>query len=404
MGNQALAKRFIDEYSTKQISYRYHGSVFTFNVSRELFSSHGIDTGTALLLDSLSSRPQSPVHSILDSGSGSGVLGACLGYKHKGACVLLQDRDALAVLFSKHNCMQNGMPEAATDCNLAFSGIKEKKFDLIVSNIPAKAGSPVHRYMLMRMADCLSASGTAAVVVVRTLESFFRKTLAELGANIHYFDATTGHAVFHFSPGMTSFSAQWNSLDPYWRAHPNFSVDGLSYALSTVYDLPNFSQISTAHKVLFSLMRDRDLSGTVLFWNPGQGHLPVFFCKRFRAVIPVIAGRDMLELKVTRHNMQQNGIIMQNEGISAADIRTLAADNKIRRFSHIVFQVPHAQMLFDFQDVVRTISELLDAEGCLYLSGKSTAVGRVSNPAKDHFRKIRDKKMKGFRSLILQKK
>ncbi len=112
------------DYINKKVNFNYNKQNLKFNLSQALFSSFSIDAGTNMLLTSIIKETDlNSVKSVLDVGCGVGVIGLTLGK----ACpnidnVYLQDRDALAVDFSRLNCSFNQIKNAEFAENLALWG------------------------------------------------------------------------------------------------------------------------------------------------------------------------------------------------------------------------------------------------------------------------------------------
>ncbi len=87
---------------------------------------------------------------------------------------------------------------------LAFDGLDDQKFDLIVSNLPGKAGHAALQTILRRMPAYLTEDGMAAVVVVKPLAELVAETLAEMESEILLREETSGYEVFHFQAGQNT--------------------------------------------------------------------------------------------------------------------------------------------------------------------------------------------------------
>jgi len=179
----------LSHYINKSVSLKFRGVVFSFDLSHGLFSSVGVDAGTQLLLkvfsrildeDVAATRPLP--RAVLDAGCGTGVIGICAAAAIKalageeGLYVRCQDRDELARLVTSHNVAKNnisqGMLEACTEPLLAAAA--NEKWDLILTNIPAKAGNPVLEDFVRRSGFLLNPGGRVLMVAVNTLADFFQ--------------------------------------------------------------------------------------------------------------------------------------------------------------------------------------------------------------------------------------
>src|SRR5260221_11717214 len=127
----------MDVYFKKEISYLFKSQEFKFEVAETLFSTFNIDHGTDILIRSIILKNPK---SILDIGCGYGPLGIILAKTDPQAEVTMVDRDLLAVAYTKQNIKKNNVINAIAIGSLGVEEVKNKTFDLIVSNIPAKIG------------------------------------------------------------------------------------------------------------------------------------------------------------------------------------------------------------------------------------------------------------------------
>src|SRR4030042_5152266 len=98
-----------DVYYHKPITFRFWKQELQFRMSRQLFSSHAIDTGTRFLLRTIVEADYPPFQRILDVGCGYGPLGLTLKSLHPDSLVQMFDKDALAVAYTKQNTELNGL-------------------------------------------------------------------------------------------------------------------------------------------------------------------------------------------------------------------------------------------------------------------------------------------------------
>ncbi len=325
MSNGSISN-ILRNYSNKEVAFRYHGCDLSFYLSQGLFSSYSVDAGSALLLKLIAkSGIGEGKERIIDVGCGTGVLGLSLKKKHPRADLTLQDRDALAVLFSKASAQRNNLlPEDAEEIDtlhfsggLAFEGLDDAHFDLIVSNWPAKAGAPVLKEFFAQARSRSAAAGAhLAMVIVQPLKEQAIAGAKENGWEISVQEETVNHCAFIAAAGSSPdrASAHSFSLEPYLRTR----FRGTGYTLRTAYGLPGFDTrpyhvALLAHEADTVLGHLKRRDGTTLVRNPGQGHIPMILAtasgKGESLPLPVrLASRDRLQLLVSACNLEEAGI------------------------------------------------------------------------------------------------
>ena len=317
------------EYLHKTVAFRFEGHTLRLALSQSLFSSHDVDSGTRLLLASVARElaahldEQRRLRSILDLGCGTGVLGLALA-KRFAAALTACDRDALALAVTSHNAAENGVActtRGGVD-TVALDGSREPAVhQLVVANLPAKAGAPVLARLLAAAAEATAPGGRVAVVVVDPLAEEVRRGLGAVAELIHEHHGKR-HTVFHGRPHAPARTPATTVLTAYRRHHGEVAVAGLSYPLVTVYGLPDFDTPSHLVQLTATLLRRNAMpppaaAWSVLAWNPGQGHLPVWLARAWAGARPeapagglriTLASRDALQLLATRANLAANGV------------------------------------------------------------------------------------------------
>lgn len=398
--------KFPLDYVNKTISVRFLGRESLFHLSHGLFSSNDIDAGTRLLLRCLGSRLDfSRLGSVLDVGCGAGVLGVTLVRACPSASVFLQDRDALAVAFARENCVANEVQNADLDCGLAFWHLGGRSFDLIVSNLPAKAGKPVLQSFFASAAGLLSRTGVAAVVIVSPLARFAREAVQSVGCLLFHAESTSQHtALFFQKPEAGACEVpDPEDLDPYVRGRHTFEGGGVRYELETAFNLPDFDTIGYSVGVAQEILLALRLQGHALFWNPGQGHLPVSAQKKAGRGFDTlsIAGRDALELVVTERNLASarrkvsRSLLVPTEAGLAEAVEAESID--------LLCAVPHPVPKAPWHmDLASAAGKILKRGGAMLAAGTSTEIFRVIDQCRG-FKMAESKKRLGHRAVLLRK-
>jgi hypothetical protein len=341
------------------------------------------------------------------------------------------DRDALAVSIAQENACLNRITGAVFEGALGLKKVGEpaegRGWDLIVSNLPAKAGRPVIEELLLSFSAYLSSSGLAAVVIVKTLESLVEKFLHQSGCEVLYRRRTREHAVFHFRSGGSGRadapenrsvvvgrgSDRESMLIPYIRQKASFHVSGVSWELYTVYNLSEFDTIGHGTHLALDLLRDVEPEGTGLFWNPGQGHIPVWLNQRSCKVIHkwVLAGRDLLALEIARKNLLTSGVPQESVYLfhtpffyNLAVAESMAGDSGVigdrEGMGFQVYLLEHDPNMSWYGAFFDTAVRLAGKSGLLLVVAKSSLVHRIFKHKKS-FALLKDRKSQGFRGLLL---
>lgn len=306
-----------DAYVKKTVDLSLPGVKLTFSVSQTLFSSHQVDVGTVHLLKSLvgnlQAGPLSNTEKILDLGCGYGPIGVTLGHLRPTSQIHMVDRDALALAFARHNAVINGVADVTTYGSLGYDDVATCDFDLIVSNIPGKAGAKVIQALLLDAYAYLADEGTVAVVVVSPLEDQVLATLTRPDIEILRHDTLAAHAIFHYrftAPGPDDILPRALDRGVYDRETITFTVGDLeSLPVQTAYGLPEFDTLSYETLLLVKAMQEfdsDDVEEAVVF-NPGQGHVPLLLWQLIAPQTVHLVDRDLLSLRYARQNLADNG-------------------------------------------------------------------------------------------------
>ncbi len=393
-------------YVNKTVSFRFDGRDFQFHLSHALFSSFDIDDGSRFLLKSVAARMRlGDVRSILDVGCGVGALGICVGAHAPQAHVLMQDRDTLAAGFAARNAALNGLGRTSAVAGLAFQGLGESRFDLLLCNIPAKAGTPVIESFFREASVRLSAEGVAAFVIVAPLAELARTAAARAGLEISWTEQNARYSVLHLRRDNPTSGPEPAAADisPYIRGRAAWSFAGTSYEIETVHSLPDFDTVGYSLANVLSLLSEMRVSGRVLIWNPGQGHLCAFLLSRKGNSISAIsiAGRDTLELAITERNLRSRGRPPRHVRPLPAEaaLATAWEPGSFDLLCAAPLPVPRVPWQADLLCSARV---LLSPGGRLLVSSTSTETQRLL-ASHEGFRPVESRKHAGFRAVLLDR-
>jgi 16S rRNA G1207 methylase RsmC len=438
-------------YITKEVNFDFRGRRYEFALSHGLFSSAGIDRGSRFLLRVFSKLldeglfpvtgkgPPEGTLSVLDAGCGCGVLGICAGAalrdlagnraggeKHSRAALAVraQDRDELARLFTEYNSRRNGLTgtelEAHTEALLA--GPEGAAWDLILSNIPAKAGGPVLEDFIGRSAGMLKNGGLALVVVVNPLAPWFRSGITARGSTLLREEAGKDHTVFAYGrgPGPAAGGAETGVFPgkaAYCRGGGDFEMEGARYRIDAVYGAAGFDQASAAVAAAARLAGRLGekipaclaANPAVLVHEPDQGHFPAWFARRFPldAGRFVLSGRNILSLEASRRNLEKAA------GSKAVSVKTTSAVDIALSREELALPGGGYGVIALFPDLVpmtdriaaywEGLAALLAENGIAIIGLNAAASERFDRGKSAAFTRLGDFRRGGFRALAYRR-
>jgi 16S rRNA (guanine1207-N2)-methyltransferase len=164
-----------------KIQTTLRNQAFVFLSTWGLFSPKVIDEGTRLLIDQLDINPGDDC---LDLGCGYGPLGLVMARLAPHGQTHLVDKDFIAIEYSNRNAKQNNVSNAQAYLSNGFDQISpELKFDVIVSNIPAKIGSELLSIFLADAHSRLKPNGRLYIVTISGLKDYMKRNVQEVFGN-----------------------------------------------------------------------------------------------------------------------------------------------------------------------------------------------------------------------------
>ena len=148
-----------------------------FHTTWGLFSPREIDEGTLLLLKYIDIPEDADC---FDMGCGYGSIGITLAKLAPNGKTLLADKDFVGVNYSNKNIAANKIGNAEAILSNAFDQVGDRKFDCIVSNIPAKVGKELLQIILHDAKAHLKPGGQLYVVTVNGLRKFMKRHFEEV--------------------------------------------------------------------------------------------------------------------------------------------------------------------------------------------------------------------------------
>jgi 16S rRNA (guanine1207-N2)-methyltransferase len=174
------------------IAFSVNNTPLKFHTDNGVFSKNGLDRGTSILLKYLEVDPS--VSSILDLGCGYGVVGIYLNIAFKVE-VDMVDINLRAIELSMKNIELNHANANVFQSD-GFEKIK-KKYDLIVTNPPIRAGKEIIYKFYEDAAKYLNENGCFYVVINKKhgADSTFTK-LQEIYRKVALVDREKGFHVY----------------------------------------------------------------------------------------------------------------------------------------------------------------------------------------------------------------
>lgn len=396
-----------DSYFKKTLAFKQADATLQFRVSQALFSSHEIDAGTRFLLRTLPRLPMERMNRVLDVGCGYGPLGLTLQAMDKTRTVHLIDRDALAVDFARQNAALNQLASGQIYGSLGYDAVAAGEFDLIVSNLPGKAGSEVISHLIGDARAFLAPNGHAAVVVVTPLAPLVENVLTEQpDTAVSYRESTANHTVFHyhFTAGYGAAPQASFASGLYWREQMSVPVQKRSFTMQTAFGLPEFDTPSYQTRLLFNALKaiPPGQPKHMLVVNPGQGHTAVAAWLSLAPQKISLLDRDLLALKTTSYNLQQNGcpqeMISSYHQIGLPDLPEPA--------DLVIHPLRDSEGPAIIAARLGLLAEHISPEAVVLIAANSHLISQVEQRVKRNgrFKSKQRKRRKGFSSLSLIRK
>ncbi len=417
----AADQRIFTAYTTKEVDLRFRGASLRFGLSHGLFSSADIDSGSRLLLktvsallDADSASGASLPRAVLDAGSGVGVLGIAVAKALADAGVpdvrvRAQDRDELARVFGASNAAANGLGPDVFEAfaEKLLSGPSGTRYDLILSNLPAKAGGPVLADFYLRSCRMLGPRGRVATVIVNTLAEAARRWIADAGAPLLAEEKGSEHTVF-ITGAAPGTEGAGSGSDPYERTAAEHELEGVRYSIRAVHGVADFSEPSRAARLAAKLAAKPPLPARLLVHEPEQGHFPAFIAAAARKAgkeppETLVCGRNALALEASVENAAAAGA--RTESAPAADLGLCAPalEAGFGRFD-LVASFPDVVPRTDrFADWWEGAAHLTADGGRFLVALSSTDAARFDKLKTAAFARAGDLKRDGFRAMAYRR-
>ncbi len=176
-GEQYFADRPRSRSVRRELRFLYRGELLSFVVDRGIFSAHGLDPGTALLIENLT---LARTDRVLDLGCGWGAIGVAAGKAARDGRVVLTEVNRRAARLARENLERNHVANAEVRVGPNFAPVGAERFDVIATNPPYRIGRD-HVLALLGEAPAHLAEGGRLVLVGKGSQGirFYQRWLAE---------------------------------------------------------------------------------------------------------------------------------------------------------------------------------------------------------------------------------
>ncbi len=145
----------------RELRFVYRGELLSFAVDAGVFAAHGLDPGTALLIEHLRVPDRARV---LDLGCGWGAVGVAVAKSAPHGTVVLTDVNRRAARLARENLGRNGIRNAEVRVGRSFEPVDGERFDVIAANPPFRAGRETVLALLSETPRHLTAGGRLYLV------------------------------------------------------------------------------------------------------------------------------------------------------------------------------------------------------------------------------------------------
>jgi 16S rRNA (guanine1207-N2)-methyltransferase len=155
------AERPQSRSSPSERRFLYRGELLTFTVDAGVFSSHGLDPGTALLIEHLRVGSSDRV---LDLGCGWGPVGVAAAKASPQGHVVLTEVNRRAARLARQNLERNRVANAEVRIGPFFAPVSGEQFDVIATNPPYRIGRERILALLSEAREHLNPGGRLVLV------------------------------------------------------------------------------------------------------------------------------------------------------------------------------------------------------------------------------------------------
>jgi 16S rRNA (guanine1207-N2)-methyltransferase len=138
------------------------GHKLSFTTDAGVFSKNGVDYGSRHLIESMDFPPNARV---LDVGCGYGPIGLAAALLCPQGHVTMVDINERAIELTKDNAKNNKIENVTILQSDLLDRVKDRQFDVILTNPPIRAGKETVHRIFTDAYDCLEEEGSLWVVI-----------------------------------------------------------------------------------------------------------------------------------------------------------------------------------------------------------------------------------------------
>lgn len=182
-------------HQRKSISVTIGGHTLTLNSDAGVFSKNGVDYGSKVLIEAMQIQDQDEV---LDVGCGYGPIGLIAAKKAIHGHVTMIDVNGRAIELAKENAVANGVSNVTILESDLFAALTEdRKFDVVLTNPPIRAGKAVVHAIFEGAYDRLKQGGALWIVIQKKQGAPSAKAkLEELFGTVEEITKDKGYRIF----------------------------------------------------------------------------------------------------------------------------------------------------------------------------------------------------------------
>ncbi len=190
MSNQYFENNDKLESNITELSYYFKKTKMKFLSDNGVFSKSGIDFGSSLLLKNISIKDEK---SLLDVGCGYGTIGLTIAKINPQIFVEMIDVNLRAIDLSNKNKALNDIENAEIFVSNIYENVT-KKYDIVVSNPPIRAGKKIVHEISLKSYEYLNDGGSYYAVIQKKqgAESLF-KMLQTVFEEVEVIDKDKGY-------------------------------------------------------------------------------------------------------------------------------------------------------------------------------------------------------------------